>query len=65
MAYFMSDFSVYFTTDSMMFDKDAGHRTFMDDVYECQMRIPGANWISASRPWTNVVSDHPVFFSDE
>ena len=41
--------------DSMMYDKDAGHRVFMEDVYENQMRIPGANWIESSRPWTNVV----------
>ena len=41
---------------SMMYDKDAGHRTFMDDVYECQMRIPGASWMESTRPWTNVVS---------
>ena len=40
----------------MMYDKDAGHRTFMEDVYENQMRIPGASWIESSRPWTNVVS---------
>ena len=45
--------------DSMMYDKDAGHRVFMEDVYENQMRIPGANWIESSRPWTNVVCNWP------
>lgn len=40
---------------SMLYDKDAGHRTFIDDVYECQMRLPGTNWVESSRPWTNVV----------
>ncbi|WAR21900.1 MYOF-like protein [Mya arenaria] len=42
---------------SMLYDKDAGHRTFIDDVYECQMRLPGTNWVEASRPWTNVKGD--------
>ena len=46
---------IYLFVDSMMYDKDAGHRVFMEDVYENQMRIPGANWIESSRPWTNVV----------
>ena len=54
-------YSVYLFTNSMMYDKDAGHRTFMDDVYECMMRIPGASWIQASRPWTNVVSTYTVW----
>lgn len=44
-------------TFSMLYDKDAGHLTFMDDVYECQSRnIPGGSWGPASRPWADVVS---------
>ncbi|KAL4231637.1 hypothetical protein ACF0H5_009217 [Mactra antiquata] len=42
---------------SMLYDKDAGHRTFIDDVYECQMRLPGTNWVESSRPWANVKGD--------
>ena len=49
-------FSSYiWTIFSMLYDKDAGHRTFIDDVYECQMRLPGTNWVESSRPSTNVV----------
>ena len=40
---------------SMLFDKDAGRSTFMEDVYECQSRLPGTNWTPASVPWTDVV----------
>ncbi|XP_076460960.1 myoferlin-like isoform X2 [Babylonia areolata] len=43
---------------SMLFDRDAGHTLFMEDVYECQSRnIPGGNWGQASRPWTDVKGD--------
>ncbi|XP_060557298.1 dysferlin-like isoform X3 [Ruditapes philippinarum] len=42
---------------SMLYDKDAGHRTFIDDVYECQMRLPGTNWVESTRPWSNVKGD--------
>jgi len=44
-----------FHVSSMLYDKDAGHRTFIDDVYECQMRLPGTNWVQSTRPWSNVV----------
>lgn len=40
---------------SMLFDKDAGHTMYMEDVYECQSRLPGTNWTAASVPWTDVV----------
>ena len=39
----------------MLFDKDAGHTMFMEDIYECQSRLPGTNWTAASVPWTDVV----------
>ena len=42
----------------MLFDRDAGHHQFMEDVYECQSRnIPGGSWGEASRPWTDVVTN--------
>ena len=48
----------------MLFDRDAGHHQFMEDVYECQSRnIPGGNWGEASRPWTDVVSFVWLVFS--
>ncbi|XP_041370601.1 myoferlin-like isoform X3 [Gigantopelta aegis] len=43
---------------SMLFDKDAGHHQFMEDIYECQNRnLPGGHWGEASRPWTDVKGD--------
>lgn len=40
----------------MLFDKDAGHRTYLEDVYENQSRnIPGSTWGLSTRPWTDVV----------
>ena len=39
-----------------MFDRDSGHKTFLEDVFEKEARmIPGGNWGPASSPWTNVV----------
>ena len=42
---------------SMLYDKDAGHKTFMEDVYEVESRMPGGRWVAASRPWTDVKGD--------
>ena len=40
-----------------MFDRDSGHKTFLEDAFENEARmIPGGNWSPASAPWTNVVS---------
>jgi dysferlin len=43
---------------SMLFDKDAGHRTFMEDAFECQGRIPGGEWGPSGIAWTDVVSKY-------
>jgi len=40
---------------SIMFEKDAGHKVFMDDVYENESRMPGGTWSPASIPWTDIV----------
>ncbi|XP_033757648.1 myoferlin-like isoform X3 [Pecten maximus] len=42
---------------SMLFDKDAGHKVYMEDVYECQSRIPGSSWGEATTPWADVKGD--------
>jgi len=45
-----------------MYDKDAGHKVFMDDVYESESRMPGGVWAPASIPWTDIVRNihlHP------
>lgn len=42
-----------------MFDRDSGHKTFLEDAFENEARmIPGGNWGQASSPWTNVVRHH-------
>ena len=39
-----------------MFDRDSGHKTFLEDAFENEARmIPGGNWRPASSPWANVV----------
>lgn len=40
---------------SMMFEKDAGHKVFMDETYESESRLPGGIWKQAVVPWTDVV----------
>ncbi|ESN98173.1 hypothetical protein HELRODRAFT_177418 [Helobdella robusta] len=42
---------------SMLFEKDANHTTFMEDVYECQSRIVGGNWKPAAVPYSDVKGD--------
>ncbi|XP_067657682.1 myoferlin-like isoform X1 [Haliotis asinina] len=43
---------------SMLFDKDAGHHQFLEDIYECQARnLPGGHWGPATRPWADVKGD--------
>ncbi|KAL9983693.1 hypothetical protein ACROYT_G005909 [Oculina patagonica] len=43
---------------SLMFDRDSGHKTFLEDVFQNEARmIPGGNWGQASAPWTNVHGD--------
>ena len=47
----------------MLFDKDAGHTSFLEDVYECQSRYPGGQWGAATVPWADVVRGH-LFYLD-
>lgn len=42
---------------SLMYDKDAGHRTYLEDVYENQSRIPVGTWGLNKQPWTDVKGD--------
>ncbi|KAL8566025.1 hypothetical protein ACOMHN_062754 [Nucella lapillus] len=43
---------------SMLYDRDAGHLMFIEDLYECQSRtIPGTAWIEATVPWSDVKGD--------
>ena len=45
----------------MMYDKDAGHKVFMEDVYECESRLPGGVWSPAGIPWTDVVRTYTQY----
>ncbi|XP_062617173.1 dysferlin-like, partial [Saccostrea cucullata] len=42
---------------SMLFDKDAGHKTYMEECYEMQSRLPATSWEPAAMPWTDVKGD--------
>nr|XP_022342080.1 myoferlin-like isoform X4 [Crassostrea virginica] len=42
---------------SMLFDKDAGHKTYMEECYEMHSRLPASSWGPATRPWTDVKGD--------
>ena len=44
----------------MLYDKDAGHTSFLEDVYECQSRYPAGSWGLASVPFTDVVRNETV-----
>lgn len=46
---------INFVFFSLLYDKDAGHRTYTEDVYEVQARLPAGNW-PASTWWTDIVS---------
>ena len=49
---------ILFHIHSLLFDRDSGHKTFLEDVFENEARmIPGGNWGPASAPWTNVVKN--------
>lgn len=39
----------------MLFDKDAGHKKYMEECYEMHSRLPATSWGPATRPWTDVV----------
>jgi len=47
----------------MLFDKDHGHKIFMDDVYETESRLPGGDWSPASIPWTDIVRFRVIVYS--
>lgn len=39
----------------LLFDVDAGHLTFTEEVFENQMRLPGGQWIGMQDGYTDVV----------
>lgn len=42
-------------TFRLLFDVDAGHMTFTEEVFENQMRLPGGQWIGMPEGYTDVV----------
>uniref|UniRef100_A0AAQ5Y546 C2 domain-containing protein n=1 Tax=Amphiprion ocellaris TaxID=80972 RepID=A0AAQ5Y546_AMPOC len=40
---------------TLLFDVDAGHMTFTEEVFENQMRLPGGQWIGMPEGYTDVV----------
>ncbi|MEQ2195474.1 hypothetical protein XENOCAPTIV_013361, partial [Xenoophorus captivus] len=39
----------------LLFDVDAGHMTFTEEVFENHMRLPGGQWIGMPEGYTDVV----------
>lgn len=48
--------SLCFKINSMTYDRDSGHKSFLEDVFENESRLPGGSWGPSSVPWTDVVS---------
>jgi len=46
----------------MTYDRDSGHKSFLEDVFENESRLPGGSWGPSSVPWTDVVSMSIKFF---
>ncbi|EDO36863.1 predicted protein, partial [Nematostella vectensis] len=42
---------------SLSYDRDSGHKTFLEDVFQCESRLPGGSWGPATVPWTDVRGD--------
>uniref|UniRef100_A0A8C1FXR3 Dysferlin, limb girdle muscular dystrophy 2B (autosomal recessive) n=1 Tax=Cyprinus carpio TaxID=7962 RepID=A0A8C1FXR3_CYPCA len=45
---------------TMLYDTDAGHTSFLEEVFENQMRLPGGQWIGMSEGYTDVNGEKAV-----
>ncbi|XP_036002554.1 dysferlin isoform X9 [Fundulus heteroclitus] len=45
---------------TLLFDTDAGHMTFTEEVFENQMRLPGGQWIGMPEGYTDVNGEKTV-----
>ncbi|XP_062850252.1 dysferlin isoform X3 [Trichomycterus rosablanca] len=45
---------------TLLYDADAGHMTFMEEVFENQMRLPGGQWIGMPEGYTDVNGEKAV-----
>ncbi|XP_064420959.1 dysferlin [Latimeria chalumnae] len=39
---------------TLLYDTDAGHMSFVDEVYENQVRLPGGQWIHMTEPFSDL-----------
>ena len=47
-----------FFHNSLVYDRDTGHKSFLEDAFENESRIPGGSWQPAVPAWTDVVCSH-------
>uniref|UniRef100_A0A673IZ38 Dysferlin-like n=1 Tax=Sinocyclocheilus rhinocerous TaxID=307959 RepID=A0A673IZ38_9TELE len=45
---------------TLLYDADAGHISFLEEVFENQMRLPGGQWIGMSEGYTDVNGEKAV-----
>ncbi|KAL6490640.1 hypothetical protein MHYP_G00009850 [Metynnis hypsauchen] len=45
---------------TLLYDVDAGHMSFMEEVFENQMRLPGGQWIGMPEGYTDVNGEKAV-----
>ncbi|XP_073716069.1 dysferlin isoform X3 [Misgurnus anguillicaudatus] len=45
---------------TMLYDADAGHTSFLEEVFENQMRLPGGQWIGMPEGYTDVNGEKAV-----
>ncbi|XP_058637231.1 dysferlin isoform X11 [Onychostoma macrolepis] len=45
---------------TLLYDTDAGHVSFLEEVFENQMRLPGGQWIGMSEGYTDVNGEKAV-----
>lgn len=44
---------------SLAYERDTGSKSFLEDLFECEERLPGMNWKPAALRWTDIVSILP------
>jgi hypothetical protein len=41
--------------NSLVYDRDTGHKNFLEDAFENESRVPGTAWQPGVPSWTDVV----------
>lgn len=47
---------------SLAYERDTGSKSFLEDLFECEERLPGMSWKPAALRWTDIVSILPGLF---